>query len=146
MRTCRKNKQKMMYALYKGKAEKAYVKDHDGNYVVDSKGNRIEDKSSVNKPAYDNPVEFVGNISFASGESEAEAYGVSVGDYDSKLHMLKDEIPINETSLIFKESEPKYDRHGNLDRESADFIVVKVQPALNTVTYLLKRVIHNGQR
>lgn len=134
----------MMYALYKGKAEKTYVKDHNGNYVYDAKGNRIENKSSVNKPAYHDPVEFAGNISFASGESEAEAYGVSVGDYDSKLHMLKGEIPIDETSLIFKESTPKYDKHGNLDRESADFIVVKVQPSLNTVTYLLKRVIHNA--
>ena len=144
MRMCRKNKQRMMYALYKGKAEKKYLVDRDGNYILDAKGHRIEDKSSVNKPAYDEPVAFAGNISFASGESEAEAYGVSVGDYDSKLHMLKGEIPISETSLIFKESTPQYDKSGNLDRESADFTVVKVQPALNTVTYLLKRVIHNA--
>jgi len=144
MRMCRKNKQHLMYALYKGKAEKTYLRDRDGNYILDDKGNMIENKSSVNRPAYHDPVSFIGNISFASGESEAEAYGVSVGDYDSKLHMLKDEIPIDETSLIFKESTPKYDKDGNLDRESADFVVVKVQPSLNTVTYLLKRVIHSA--
>lgn len=143
MRSCRKNKQHMMYALYKGKAEKTYLKDREGNYILDKNGNMVEDKASVNAPSYDEPVAFDGNISFASGESEAEAYGVSVGDYDSKLHMLLDEIPITETSLIFKESTPRYDSKGNLDRDSADFYVVKVQPSLNSVTYLLKRIIHN---
>jgi hypothetical protein len=133
-----------MYALYKGKGEKVYLKDREGNYIYDPKGNLIEDKSAVNAPTYDDPVEFTGNISFASGESEAEAFGVSVGDYDSKLLMLKGEIPISETSLIFKESTPRYDAKGNLDRDSADFTVVKVQPSINMVAYLLKRVIHNG--
>jgi hypothetical protein len=133
-----------MYALYHGKAEPVYLKDREGNYILDRNGNRVVDKASVNAPSYDAPVAFAGSISFASGESEAEAFGVSVGDYDSKLLMLKGEIPITETSLIFKESTPKYDARGNLDRDSADFTVVKVQPSLNTVVYLLKRVIHNA--
>jgi hypothetical protein len=144
MRTCRKNKQKLKYALYLGKSEPSYIIDRNGEIMFDDDGNPMEDSGSVNKPVYDNPVEFYGNISFASGEAEAVAYGVSVGDYDSKLLMLKDEIPINETSLIFKESTPEYDGDGKLIRDSADFSVVKVQPSLNLVVYLLKRIVKNA--
>lgn len=144
MRTCRKNKQKLKYALYLGKSEPSYIIDRNGEIMLDDDGNPMEDSGSANKPVYDKPVEFYGNISFASGEAEAVAYGVSVGDYDSKLLMLKNEIPIDETSLIFKESEPLFDKDGRLIRDSADFSVVKVQPSLNIVVYLLKRIVKNA--
>ena len=147
MRTVRKNKQKLMYALYKGKAPSEYVKDRSGNPVIGKDGNYVIDSSSAVKPKYDTPVEFLGNIAFSKGSGEAEsvAFGVSVADYDSTLIMNLGEIPIDETSLIFKDSTPEYDRCGNLKRESADFTVVKVQPSLNMVTYLLKRIIKNGK-
>jgi hypothetical protein len=144
MRTCRKNKQRLKYALYIGKSEPLYILDRNGEPLLDDEGNPVEDSGGTNKPIYGEPIDFCGNISFASGEAEAVAYGVSVGDYDSKLLMLKDEIPINETSLIFKESTPEYDDDGKLIRDSADFSVVKVQPSLNIVVYLLKRIVKNA--
>ena len=110
--------------------------DDDGNYVVDD--------SATETILYGEPVEFWGNIAFRSGEADGEAYGVSIADYDSTLIMNTGEIPIDETSLIFKESMPTYDEKGNLERDSADFYVVKVQPSLNLVRYLLKRIEKNA--
>lgn len=146
MRTCRKNKQRLMYALYKGVAEPEIVTDRDGNPMFDDDGNYIYDSSSTTDIRYSDPVPFFGNIAFSkgSGEADGEAYGISLSDYDSTLIMIRGEIPIDETSLIFKDSTPEYDDNGNLLRDSADFTVVKVQPSLNTIIYLLKRIVKNA--
>ena len=144
MRTVRKNKQRLMYALYKGDAEPKYITDRDGNPMFDDDGNYIFEDTSTDDLIYNKPVEFFGNIAFKSGEADGQAYGVSIADYDSTLIMNFGEIPIDETSLIFKDSVPEYDDDGNLKRESADFTVVKVQPSLNLVTYLLKRIVKNA--
>jgi hypothetical protein len=133
-----------MYALYIGVAEPEVIRDRSGQPMLDDDGNYIVDDTTSDKILYDDPVEFYGNIAFRSGEADGEAYGISIGDYDSTLIMLKNEIPIDETSLIFKESTPEYDSDGNLLRDSADFTVVKVQPSLNTVVYLLKRIVKNA--
>lgn len=145
MRTVRKNKQRLKYALYKGKAEPTVVTDRDGNPMFDDDGNYVYEDVSTNELVYDEPVEFYGNIAFSKGSGEAEsvAFGISLADYDSTLVMNRGEIPIDETSLIFAESEPEYE-DGKLIRESADFTVVKVQPSLNMVTYLLKRIVKNA--
>jgi len=145
MRTVRKNKQRLRYALYKGKAEPTIVTDRDGNPMFDDDGNYVYEDVSTNELVYDEPVEFYGNIAFSKGSGEAEsvAFGISLADYDSTLVMNRGEIPIDETSLIFAESEPEYE-DGKLIRESADFTVVKVQPSLNMVTYLLKRIVKNA--
>lgn len=145
MRTVRKNKQRLKYALYKGKAEPTVVTDRDGNPMFDDDGNYVYEDVSTNELVYDEPVEFYGNIAFSkvSGEAESVAFGISLADYDSTLVMNRGEIPIDETSLIFAESEPEYE-DGKLIRESADFTVVKVQPSLNMVTYLLKRIVKNA--
>lgn len=146
MRTVRRNKQRLMYALYKGVSVAELVRGRDGNPMLDENGDYIYDDSSTSDILYDDPVPFFGNIAFSKGSGEAEsvAYGISLADYDSTLIMNIGEIPIDETSLIFKDSIPEYDSNGNLKRDSADFSVVKVQPSLNTVMYLLKRIVKNA--
>lgn len=136
-RTGLKNKQNMKYSLYLEKIP-VYATDDVGNILYDSGGNPIETGETTN--GYDAPVDFMANISFASGEAEAVAYGVTVSDYDSKIVCPKGYIPVTETSLIFTESEPEYDADGNLIEKSADYRVVKVQPSLNYDQYLLKRI------
>jgi len=142
MRTCRKNKQRLMYSLYESASVPEVVRDRDGNPMLDDDGNFVYEASA--DAIYGDPVSFFGNIAFRSGEADGEPYGISVGDYDSILIMNIGEIPINETSLIFKESTPEYDDDGRLLRDSADFSVVKVQPSLNMVVYLLKRIVKNA--
>lgn len=136
MRTALKNKRSMKYALYSEKMP-TYALDDDGNILTDTDGTPI---TTGYKAGYFEPIDFKANISFAGGEAEAVSYGVSVGDYDSKLLTLKNEFPISETSLIFTDSEPEYDASGNLKDKSADFRVFRVAPSLNYTIYLLKRV------
>ena len=147
MRTVRRNKQRLKYALYKGVSEPKIVYDRNGNPMLDDEGDYVYDDSSTSDILYDKPVDFFGNIAFSKGSGEADgmAYGISLADYDSTLIMNIGELPINETSLIFKDSQPEYDDEGHLIRDSADFTVVKVQSSLNTVIYLLKRIVKNGQ-
>lgn len=139
MRNLLRNKKVLRYSLYKGK-EPLYKRDEDGNIIYQNvDGEDVPVEIGSTPPHYSDPVEFMGHITYASGESEAETYGVSIGEYDSKLVMIVGELPITETSIIFDESEPEY-KDGNVVEKSADFKVIKVAPTLNEVSYLLKRI------
>ena len=136
MRTLQKTKSKLKYALFVS-AMPEYATDDDGNVIYDDEGNPIQ--ISTGKNAYAAPKEFDGDIAFAGGEAEAQAFGISVDGYDSKLITVKGTLPITETSLIFQDSEPEYNG-GNLIEKSADFRVVKIAPSMNYKVYLLKRI------
>lgn len=135
--TARKNKQALRYALYKGKEYIPQTDDND-DVVYDETGMPMRTGST--RASYYSPKEFYANIAFAGGEAEATAWGVSVGDYDSKIIANRGELPLTETSLVFKDSKPKYRKDGSLDEKSGDFRVVKVQPSLWHTAYLLKRI------
>ena len=134
MRTLNKNKTKLYYALYDGE-----VPIYD--YYEDEDGNRIPIDTGETTIGYENPVEFYGNISLSGGESEAKEFGIDVSAYDSVLVMNKSALPIDETSLIWFESEPQYNADGTVDGKSADYTVVKVSPSLNVDKYVLKKVV-----
>ncbi len=135
--TAKKNKQALKYALYKGKEYIPQTDDND-EIVYDETGMPM--RAGGTRPSYYSPKEFFANIAFAGGEAEAAAWGVSVGDYDSKIIGNRNEFPLTETSLIFKDSKPKYRKDGSLDEKSGDFRVIKVQPSLSYTAYLLKRI------
>lgn len=129
-----------MYSLAIGQRP-IYETDNEGNIIyTEIRGKKIPTETGDYETEYSTPVPFIGNIAFSTGEAEAETFGITIGEYDSKLLMLKGEIPIDETSLIFKDSEPIY-KDGFLVKESADYIVKKVAPSVNHVTYLLKRIV-----
>ena len=134
MRTLNKNKTKLYYALYDGE-----VPIYD--YYEDEDGNRIPIDTGETTIGYENPVEFYGNIALSGGESEAKEFGIDVSAYDSVLVMNKSALPIDETSLIWFESEPQYNADGTVDGKSADYTVVKVSPSLNVDKYVLKKVV-----
>lgn len=137
MRTASKNKQRLKYSLYKGRQDVA-VQDDNDDVVYDETG--VPMRSGSKLPFYGKPVEFMANIAFAGGEAEAEAYGVSIIDYDSKIVVPVGSLPITETSIIFQDSKPRYRKDGSVDDKSADFRVKKVQPSLHYTVYLLKRI------
>lgn len=134
MRTLKKNKQEMYYSVLLGEYP---IYD----YYIDSDGNRIPVSTGESEMRYSVPKEFKGNIAMSGGESEAVEFGVNKSDYSAVLVVDKEELPIDETSLIWFESEPVGGSEENIDASSADYTVTKIIPSLNGVRYLLKKVV-----
>lgn len=128
------NKQKMYYALY-GKEVPIY------DYYIDSEGNEIPLETGETKIVYENPVEFLGNISLSGGESEAVEFGLNLADYEAVLVVAKNTLPINETSRIWHNTEPTYNDDGTINESSADYKVVKASPSLNVDKFVLKKIV-----
>ncbi len=125
MRTLKKNKQKMYYSLYQSSTDVTTGE----TIVVD--GVEIPVEVGGTTKEYSEPVEFYGNISMSGGSVYETEYGIDISSYSAVLVMNKNEIPIDEHSLIWYESEPT---------EKADYKVVKVVPSLNISKYLLQRI------
>ena len=134
MRTLKKNKQKMYYALF---SDAIPVYD----YYIDSDGNKIPLDTGEFQIGYYEPKEFHGNIAMSGGESRNVEYGIDTSQYSAVLLVGKELLPIDETSVIWFETEPVYGPDGSVDGNSADYTVVKVVPSLNEVKYLLKKVV-----
>lgn len=128
------NKQKMYYALY-GKEVPIY------DYYTDSDGNKIPLETGETKIVYENPVEFLGNISLSGGESEAVEFGLNLADYEAILVVAKNTLPIDETSRIWHNTGPTYNEDGTVNEYSADYKVVKVSPSLNVDKFVLKKIV-----
>ena len=142
MRTLNKNKQKMKYSI-KGERKPIYETDSDGNiiYYEDEEGNRIPIETGSYTSGWGEPTEFKGNIAMSSGEVEAKEFGLSVADYDAVLVLDKNEVPLEEGSLIWHEKEVKFKADGEVDTTSADYTVKKVANSLNSAKYVLKAVV-----
>lgn len=145
MRTLAKNKQKLYYALYKGE-EDEYKLDENGNKIldyVDEDGTEYYRVTGVKIPTYFEPVSFYGNISMSGGEASTQEYGIDVSGYDALLVLDKGEIPIDETSLVWFESEPQFKDTEKtiLDYDKADYKVLAIKPSLNQLKVLLGRII-----
>lgn len=156
MRTLLKNKQKMKYALQirevpiynrdeNGEILYEHYEDSDGNiiYYLDENGNKIPSETGEYEVGYSEPHEFFGNIAMSGGEAEAVEYGIDVSAYDATLVMEKGVLPIDETSLIWFESEVGYTDTSmtHADGHTADYKVLAVKPSLNFVKYILGRIV-----
>lgn len=143
MRTLEKNKQDLQYALLSGEIP-IYERDENGNIIyIEVDGQKVPVETGETELGYKNPVKFRGNIAMSGGETEAKSFGVDISDYDAVLLMEKDEIPLDETSILWHTSKVKYvDKHNTIvDKKSADYTIKRVQPSLNFTRYLLKRVV-----
>lgn len=139
-RALRKNMQRMMYSLYLCEKPE-YECDDSGNVVYDTiDGENIPRETGVSVAVYGEPVEFWANIAGNRGETQAKAFGLSVGDYDAVVYTPKNRFPLTEGTLIWYDNEPDY-KDGHIDPDSADFIVIRVPVCLDEANYLLKRVI-----
>ena len=134
MRTLKKNKQKMYYAN-----QDRIVPIYET--YIDDDGNEYQLDTGETKLVYGEPVEFNGNISMSGGGAEAVEYGLNLADYSAILVMDKNTLPITETSLIWKNTEPKKDADGNTDEYSADYRIVKISPSLNIDKFILQKVV-----
>ena len=109
MRTVRRNKQPMKYALYLGSVDVVST-DYNGNpqYYTDGDGNIIYLVTGEKRDVYDTPVEFGANKG-TSGSAESQVYGYGMEDYSAKLLVLHGVYPITEGTLIWTKSEVEYD-------------------------------------
>ena len=130
MRTLRKNKQKIYYAL---KTAIAAVSSTD-TITVD--GQTVYVDEGDYGLSYDTPVEFLGNISFSGGDSNDVEFGLDLSTYDAIIVTNVKAIPITETSLIWFETEPPSVAN---DGSTADYSVVAVRNSLNQTKAILKR-------
>jgi len=156
MRTLMRNKQSMKYALQIGEMP-IYQTDEDGNiiyehyedsdgniiYYLDENGNKIPSETGEYEVGYSEAHEFFGNIAMSGGEAEAVEYGIDVSAYDATLVMEKGVLPIDETSLLWFESEVGYTDTSmtHVDPHTADYKVLAVKPSLNFVKYILGRIV-----
>ena len=141
MRSLKKNKQKLYYSLFIEERPK-YALDENGEKIVeyvDSEGNEYYRETGDTERVYSLPIEFLGNIAMSSGEVEATEFGLNVADYEAVLIVDKGLLPIDETSVIWHESEPKIKFNEYAVASSADYSIIKLSPSLNVDKYVLKK-------
>lgn len=138
MRTLKKNEQTLYYANYSGDIP-IYAKDSEGNVIttlVDGVEEPVID-STVN--GYGKVTQFKANISFNSGETIMAEYGLDPGKYNAVIQATKGELPFNEQTIIWHNSEPQYDDNDIVRPESADYRVVAIKTSLNEERFILKK-------
>lgn len=143
MRMLKKNKQKLHYSLFIEERPK-YALDEFGNKIieyVDEEGNEYYRETGETERVYSLPVEFLGNISMSGGEAEAMEFGLNTADYEAVLIVDKGLLPVDESSLIWFDSEPVIDDNGLVDYVTADYSIIKISPSLNVDKYVLKKTI-----
>lgn len=142
MMTLNQNKQKLYYALLDNVVP-IYETDDDGNiiYYEDEEGNKIPLETGDTKIIYSKPVEFYGNIAMSGGEVEVQEFGLNLADYEAILILGKNTLPITETSLIWQNTEPRFNNDGTVDENSADYKIVKINSSKNYDKYVLSKVV-----
>lgn len=138
------NKQKLQYALYGGETPE-YVLDKDGNKIVsyvDEDGTIYYEETGNKIKNYSLQEPFFASISMSGGEITSQEYGIDVSNYDAVLMLDKEQIAIQETSLVWYETEPIYKDADKtiLDGDKADYRVLAIKPSLNALKVLLGRI------
>lgn len=145
MRTLNKNKQVMYYALHLD-SKTIYKLDDYGKPIVSYIDRTTEPETiyyeelAQLEDCYDAPNRFKACIVFSGGSASDVEYGVNTESYQAVLIADKDEVPIDETSLIWVQTEPQVDEYGNAIPSSADYRVIKVNHSLNSDKYILSKV------
>lgn len=123
MRSLKKNKSTLYYALYNEKKEIVDENgDFTGEYIV----------------GYSAPEFFNANLSAGKGSAQADIFGVNV-DFTRTISTTDLSLPITETSLVWYETEPKLLKDGTVDPDSADYKVAAPPAAgLNELVIALK--------
>lgn len=143
MRTLRKNKQSMMYALQLGTVP-IYQTDEDGNiiYYEDSEGNKIPLETGETEIGFSEAVLFSANINNKLDEVAWREYGIDNSANFSQLVVQKNALPLKVGSIIWKKSEVGYKDEAQtiIDSASCDYVVKGVaDEGLSVDLFLLQR-------
>lgn len=107
MRSLAKNEVEMWYALFKGVT---HITDENG----DETGDPVE--------KYYEPVKFKAVPSVGSGKVEMRVFGADI-TFSRSIVTTDLNLPVDVSSLIWIEHEPKYLEDGSVDPFSADYTV-----------------------
>lgn len=89
---------------------------------------------------YKSPVHAMGNISAATGETQAAMFGNSP-DYDRVIVIDELDCPIDENSVMWIDKDPPYDTQTQkYISDGWDYIVKRVAKPLDSVSYAVKKV------
>lgn len=128
MRTPRRVTQRMFYSNV-DRVVDIYETDENGNIVYKIiGGEKIPKKTGETKLVYAEPTEFYNSISGELTEDEMRAFGgENLGN--AKMTYPRNRYPFKNGTLVWKESEIKYNADGTVIEESADYRVVGVMNA-----------------
>lgn len=139
MRLARKNRQKLKYALYKGREDIAQT-DSGGEIVYDDSGEPL--RTGSKRANYKRPVEFFANISSELTQDDLTAFGIDNSTGKAKIVYKRDEFPFKTGTLIWHKSDVKYLKNGFIDENSADYRIEGVDnTGLNIWRVLLQRIV-----
>ena len=125
MRTPRKIKQPLLYALIKGKAP-VYERDDEGNIIYRIVGEKkIPKTTGATRDIYSDPITFYNSISGDLSENELMAFGTQ-NNATAKMTYKRAQYPFRTGTLIWKSSEVKYLDDGTPDPKSADYRVMGI--------------------
>lgn len=124
MRTPRRVKQPLVYALLMGKQQE-YKRDEQGNIIYRLvHGEQVPLKGEL-VDVYSSPIPFYNSISATLSEDEMQAYG-AMTNIIAKMTYKREQYPFKTGTLIWKTSEVKLLDDGSPDPLSADYRVVGV--------------------
>lgn len=136
MRSLKKNQQLIWYSTYADQIT-IYERDENGEIVYVDVEKTIP-KIISERAGYSKPVSFCANVSAGKGTAQEEVFGKDI-DFTRTISTTDLTLPIDELSLVWIESEPKYLEDGTVDPNSADYkVAAKPARSLNQLMIALK--------
>lgn len=143
MRSIKKNQQKLWYSTYADQIV-IYQRDKNGDIVYDEIDGEKYPIIIAEKAGYNKPVFFHANVSAGKGTAQEEVFGKDI-DFTRTISTTDLALPIDELSLVWIESEPKYLEDGTVDPGSADYkVAAKPAKSLNQLMIALKALPKGG--
>ena len=122
MRTLKRNKRKMWYALYLDRKE------------IEKNGR----KTGTYKVIYSPPQPIEANVSAARGTADVEMFGTDL-KYDKAFVTDDVKCPIDENSVMWIDTEPLIDANGDT-KTPWDYVIVRVAKSINSKAYAAQKV------
>lgn len=142
MRSLKKNQLALYFSIYAGQ-QIIYERDENGEIVYIDEEKTIP-KIIAERAGYNKPVSFCVNVSAGKGTAQEEVFGKDI-DFTRTISTTDLALPIDELSLVWIESEPKYLEDGAVDPNSADYkVAAKPAKSLNQLMIALKALPKGG--
>lgn len=139
------NRQKMIYAIKKGRVPIYEVDEQENIIYMEIGGNKIPSETGEFEIGYSEPKEFMANINSNLHESIVRAFGIDDSSDYAQIVASKGLFDFNVGTLIWKKSSVKYKDAGKtrIEPTSADYEVRGVlDEGLSQDIFFLKVLNH----